>query len=124
MSRLRRLTGAVQWLVWVGAATAFVLLFSLGEAPEPAAEGADAEFDDLVASGAVVYDQRCAGCHGDQGQGGQGPRLADTVVVNFPDATEQFALVADGRGAMPGFADTLTAEEIAAVVTFTRFGWS
>lgn len=123
MTGLRRVSDATRWLVGVGAATAFVLLFSLDGAPEPAPNTAIAEVDDLVASGAVVYDQRCAGCHGDQGQGGQGPRLADTVVVNFPDATEQFDLVADGRGAMPGFADTLTAEEIAAVVTFTRFGW-
>ena len=40
----------------------------------------------------------------------------------FPDAADQEAVVANGRGSMPAFADSLTPEQIAAVVEYTRTG--
>ena len=40
----------------------------------------------------------------------------------FPDAADQEAVVANGRGSMPAFADSLTREQIAAVVEYTRTG--
>ena len=124
MSRLRRVTSAAQWVVGTGAATAIVLLFSLEGAPQDPQEPSTTETDQLLAGGAEIYDQRCASCHGSEGQGGQGPRLAGTVVINYPDAAEQIDLVTNGRNAMPPFALSLTDEEIAAVVSFTRFGLS
>ena len=124
MSRLRRVTSAAQWVVGAGAATAIVLLFSLEGAPRDPQEPSTTETDQLLAGGAEIYDQRCASCHGSEGQGGQGPRLAGTVVINYPDAAEQIDLVTNGRNAMPPFALSLTDEEIAAVVSFTRFGLS
>ena len=123
MSSLRRLTTGVQWIVGVGAATAVVLLFSLAGAPDatqPAEPVGPDENDALLALGDEIYAQRCASCHGSEGLGGQGPRLAGTVVVNYPDATEEIDVVTTGRNAMPSFALTLTDEEIAAVVAFTR----
>ena len=41
------------------------------------------------------------------------------VVAAFPDPADQIAVVADGRGSMPSFAESLT-EQIAAVVDYTR----
>lgn len=72
--------------------------------------------------GAAIYAQQCAVCHGDSGGGVVGPALADgRMVERFPDAADQIAVVAAGRGSMPSFADRgLTDEEIAAVVEFTR----
>ena len=71
--------------------------------------------------GAAIFDSRCAMCHGDSGGGGVGPALADgQVVARFPDVADQIAVVTNGRGEMPKFGDRLTAEEIAAVVEFTR----
>ena len=72
--------------------------------------------------GAAIYSQRCATCHGDDGGGGIGPALADgRMVTRFPDADDQIAIVTVGRGQMPSFSDRgLTADEIAAVVEFTR----
>ena len=74
------------------------------------------------ADGAAIYAQRCATCHGDDGGGGIGPALADgRMVERFPDAADQIAIVTRGRGQMPSFSERgLTAEEIAAVVEFTR----
>ena len=65
----------------------------------------------------------CTSCHGDSGQGGQGPRLAGTVIVNYPDAADEIDIVTNGRNAMPPFALDLTEDEVVAVVTFTRFGF-
>ena len=123
MSGLGRATSIAQWVVGVGAATALVLLFSLEGAPGRAEVPPATEIERMVSEGRVIYDQRCASCHGDEGQGGQGPRLAGTVVVNYPDATDEIDIVANGRQAMPAFAATLSDAEIAAVVTFTRFGF-
>ena len=39
-----------------------------------------------------------------------------------PTPADEIAVVANGRGSMPVFADSLTAEQIAAVVEYTRTG--
>ena len=80
---------------------------------------------DVVAAtgvdGAAVFGRSCAGCHGGDGSGGIGPRLAGgRIVVAFPDAEDQIAVVTDGRGGMPAFGERLTPDEIAAVVEYTR----
>lgn len=124
MTPLRRAAAVARWIVGVGATTAVVLLFSLEGAPDAAEAPAPDQSSQPVADGAVIYGQRCASCHGDAGQGGQGPRLAGTVVVNYPDPAVQTAVVTDGRNAMPAFGPTLTDDEIAAVVAFTRLEWS
>jgi mono/diheme cytochrome c family protein len=85
---------------------------------------------------------RCAGCHGDDGGGGTGPAMSGgAVLVTFPgdscaDHIAWIELGSDGwpeatygangtpvgsSGAqMPGFADSLTPEELAAVVIYER----
>ena len=70
--------------------------------------------------GGAVYGKSCAGCHGGDGSGGIGPRLAGKVVVKYPDPQAQIAVVTNGRRGMPAFETRLTAEEIAAVVEYTR----
>jgi cytochrome c553 len=91
-----------------------------------------------LADGIAVYARVCAACHGNAGQGGVGPALA-AVVEDFPscdDHIEWVTLGSDGwtaahgdtygatvkpvRGGMPGFARTLSAEEIAAVAAYER----
>ena len=44
------------------------------------------------------------------------------VVGRVPRPADQDAVVANGRGSMPSFADSLTPEQIAAVVDYTRTG--
>ena len=96
---------------------AFVILLFVNEpaqpAPVPQAGTAN--------TGAAIYATRCASCHGDDGGGSFGPALGGGVVVGrFPDPNDQIAVVTKGRGSMPSFADTLTPEQIAAVVDYTR----
>jgi mono/diheme cytochrome c family protein len=102
-------------LVCVGV---FVVMLFANE-PETTSPAGTAE--DAPVDGAAVYAANCAVCHGGNGDGGVGPRLGDGAVVQrFPDIEEQRVVVTDGTGRMPAFGSRLSAEEIAAVVDYTR----
>jgi mono/diheme cytochrome c family protein len=71
--------------------------------------------------GERIYNTTCAACHGPTGAGNVGPALGNGVVVEkYPVLSRQIAVITDGRGAMPSFANTLTAEEIEAVAIYER----
>ncbi len=74
----------------------------------------------VVVNGQAIYLARCASCHGSDGGGRLGPQLTGRVVTRFPDAADEIDVVTNGRGSMPAFGGSLTPEEIAAVVEFTR----
>lgn len=119
--RLHRLVDAVQYLTLAAVALTVVMLFLYD--PDPPAIVVPAGSGDVNALGAEVYAARCAGCHGDEGEGAYGPALASgAVVVAFPDVADQVTLITEGRDAMPGFGTQLSPEEIDAVVAFTREG--
>jgi mono/diheme cytochrome c family protein len=70
-----------------------------------------------------VYLANCARCHGQEGQGGVGPKLAGGAVVKaFPDRADQIRLVENGEGTMPSFRGDLSRAEIEDVVAYTRTG--
>ena len=137
---LRRIAYAFEAAVAIAFVVTVVLLFtnqptkfvSTPGNPPPAVDayglpiGSDVADGSAAAAsgpdGAAIYSQRCATCHGDSGGGGIGPALADgRMVTRFPDAADQIGIVTVGRGQMPSFSDRgLTADEIAAVVEFTR----
>jgi mono/diheme cytochrome c family protein len=71
--------------------------------------------------GAAIFRAQCAGCHGAQGQGSFGPQLAQgRVAQRFPDPQSEINVVTKGRGSMPAFGASLAADQIAAVVAYTR----
>jgi mono/diheme cytochrome c family protein len=115
---LDRVVHIVQIVTAVVAAAVVILLF-VNEPAQPAPVPAAGTQDE----GATLYSTRCASCHGEDGGGSFGPALGAGVAVGrFPDAADQIAVVSEGRGSMPGFADTLTPEQLAAVVEYTRTG--
>jgi mono/diheme cytochrome c family protein len=117
---LRTLANVVEALVGVAVIVMVVLLFT-NSPTEPPAAGPDAVVAAGGIDGAEIFGQRCAGCHGGDGSGGIGPRLAGgRVVAVFPDAAAEIVVVTEGRGGMPAFGERLSAEEIAAVVDYTR----
>lgn len=85
-----------------------------GTAP-PAPPG-DAE----LARGREIWVERCARCHGADGSGGAGPRLAGRVREAYPEPADQIRVVTEGRRGMPAFGDVLDDDDIAAVVRYTR----
>ena len=77
-------------------------------------EDADVE----IILGHETYEARCASCHGPDGGGGLGPSLQELETRLSDD--EQRDVITNGRKAMPRFEDTLTDEEIDAIVRYSR----
>jgi mono/diheme cytochrome c family protein len=117
---MRLVANIIEGLVAAAVVVFVVLLFTNDPTPPPAAH------PDAVAAaggvdGAAIFGQRCAGCHGGDGSGGIGPRLAGgRVVADFPEPQDQIDVVSNGRGGMPAFGERLKPEEVAAVVEYTR----
>src|SRR5262249_27845217 len=86
--------------------------------------------------GEQVYGNKCAPCHQLTGQGLPGvfPPLKDNAVVAAPDPTEHIRTVLRGLSGktigavtyaarMPAFADQLTDDEVAVVLSHERNSW-
>jgi mono/diheme cytochrome c family protein len=101
------------------------------EVPAETEEGdapAEAELDEetaaLVAEGQPIFTINCAACHGAEGQGIVGPRLAgNSQLANTSFVTDMILNGFPDHG-MPAFRDQFTDEQIAAVATFIRNSWS
>ncbi|VTU22615.1 c-type cytochrome [Variovorax sp. RA8] len=90
----------------------------------------------VMARGAKIYDQQCAYCHGDAGQGAEGayPALAGSRAVNM-DSTVNLVQVLRHGGflpstagnprpyGMPPFGHVLDDNGIAAVLSYIRGSW-
>ena len=101
----------------------------------PAAPGVAGQ-PSWAALGEQVYGNKCAACHQLTGQGLPGvfPPLKGSAVVTAADPTEHIRTVLRGlsgktiggvayASAMPAFADQLTDEEVAAVLSHERTSW-
>src|SRR5690606_6809872 len=86
--------------------------------------------------GQALYDDRCADCHGDEGQDAPGavPALAGNRAVTMDSPTNLIRIVLDGGFppatagnprpyGMPPFSHSLGDEEIAALATWLRNAW-
>jgi cytochrome c oxidase cbb3-type subunit III len=78
----------------------------------------------------TLYQQNCAGCHGEQGKGGAAIALNSAVYLAIADDTTIRRVTAQGvpGTAMPAFAESsggmLTDEQISAIVDGIRSRWS
>lgn len=74
----------------------------------------------LDATGEEIFEQVCANCHGSDLSGGVGPALG--VGSNAASEDDDFLrlTIERGRGRMPSFGNTLTEEQIEAVISYIR----
>ena len=106
------------------------------EASAPASKVPTSRDASTMLRGAKIYDQRCAYCHGDQGQGAPGayPPLAGNRAVNMAKPTNLIQIIAHGGFlpstagnprpyGMPPFGQVLDAADVAAVLTYVRGSW-
>ena len=107
-----RVVTAIELLAGVAVIVFVVLLF----ANEPGTSGTAAS------PGGQLFQANCASCHGANGEGGIGPKLAGVVTRDFPNETDQIKVVTNGKGPMPAFGGNLTAAQIRQVVDYTRTG--
>jgi mono/diheme cytochrome c family protein len=132
-----------KWAIPVLAALPLWALVYAGSLYIPSAASADP----VLSEGEDIYSTQCASCHGVSGGGGVGRPLSEgDVLLTFPDPEDQIAWVAGGTasvgvgnpygdpdrpggqhvagetagGEMPAFGETLSEEEIVAVVRYER----
>lgn len=81
-----------------------------------------------ISKGANIYEQNCASCHGDKGEGISAPALGNPMLL--ATATDHFLryAIAEGRDDTPmiAFKDSLSDDELDAVTAFLRSrasGW-
>ncbi len=90
----------------------------------------------LLALGKTVYDAQCASCHGadGRGRGADYPPLAQNQSIQMPSAVNAIRMVLNGgyppatEGnpmpyGMPPFAQSLSDDEVAGVVSYIRTAW-
>ncbi len=116
-----------------------VYLKSIGQGtpPAPATSPVPSEESSLLLSlGKSVYDAQCASCHGAQGQGAPPnyPPLAGNQSIQMSSAVNPIRMVLNGGFppgtagnprpyGMPPFAQILSDNDVAAVVTYIRVAW-
>src|SRR4051812_11994432 len=124
----RKVVNVVEVLALLAAVFVVVMLLvaepehSPGAAKGAAGAAYNPETGARPAGGAEIYVTHCAGCHGSDGGGGTGPRLAGKVSDDFPDVDDQVAFVKKGKDGMPSFRTSLSAADLRAVVEYTRSG--
>lgn len=116
-----------------------VYLKSLAEGRPPDATASavpSAESSLLLSFGKTVYDAHCASCHGAQGRGmpPNYPPLAGNQSIQMESAVNPIRMVLNGGYppgtaanpmpyGMPPFAQFLSDDEVAAVVSYIRLAW-
>ncbi len=80
-------------------------------------------FADLMEEGAEVFEDNCAFCHGDEGQGANAPRLAGNEYLRANASTVGLILGGYESHGMPAFRNQISIREVAAVATFIRNSW-
>ena len=116
-----------------------IYLKSLGQGspPAPPASTIPTEQGSLLLSlGRVIYEAHCKGCHGANGEGKPPayPPLADNQSIEMASAVNSIRMVLNGGYppgtsgnprpyGMPPFAQTLSDNEVAAVVSYIRTAW-
>jgi mono/diheme cytochrome c family protein len=116
-----------------------IYLKSLAEGSPPGAESSGVSSSEnslLMSLGLTVYQARCASCHGSDGRGmpPDYPPLAGNPSIQMESAVNPIRMVLNGgfppgtNGnpepyGMPPFAQRLSDDEVAAVVTYIRAAW-
>ncbi len=80
----------------------------------------------LIAMGEKIYATNCAPCHQPNGEGNLSifPALNRNPFVTVSTPTAVIDTVLHGRQVMPAFEPTLSAQEVAAVISYIRNAWS
>lgn len=104
-----------------------VFVFVVSAAGTRASAGAQKGSAARLERGRAVYADRCARCHGSDGQGRtrmgemvEPPDLSDPAWQRGRTDAQMIASVANGRGPMPAFRKKLSRQDIAASIAYVR----
>ncbi len=105
-------------------ALAIVVGIWTGAGAVSSASAQDIDMAPLMTAGKTVFADNCAMCHGPEGQGtGNAPALDGNIFVESRGGVISQVLSGAEDHGMPPFADVLSDDEIAAVVTYIRTSW-
>lgn len=94
------------------------------EATQAAVTATPISDEQLLSLGEEVYARECVTCHQQDGEGAPPyPPLNNNQLVTRSSPTAAIETVLHGSGAMPAFEDTLSNQEIAAVLSYVRNSW-
>ncbi|MBB5297115.1 cytochrome c [Deinococcus metallilatus] len=126
---MERNDAVMPWVAIVCAAIMWIILlflFNKETAPEPVvvdpAVVASINQQWPTLGHQVFTSAGCIGCHGAQGQGGAGPKLAGDEKI-LKDPVYVHTIVTKGKGGMPAFGDKLSEEQIYAVANYVLHSW-
>ncbi len=95
-----------------------------GENQDGGQDGSQASDQELINTGEQIYSANCASCHQASGEGTSTyPALNDSELLTTDDPTSAIQMVVNGSGQMPAFGEQLSANEIAAVISYERNSW-
>lgn len=126
---MERNDAVMPWVAIVCAAIMWIILlflFNKETAPEPVvvdpAVVASINQEWPTLGKQVFTSAGCVGCHGAEGQGGAGPKLAGNEKI-LKDPVYVYTIVTKGKGGMPAFGDKLSEKEIYAVANYVLHSW-
>jgi mono/diheme cytochrome c family protein len=92
-------------------------------AQDAQADPLQAQTQALMAQGRGLFAENCAACHGESGEGKNGPRLdGNPFIQSRVNIINQVLWGAQDHG-MPPFEPQLTDDQIAAIATYVRNSW-
>lgn len=80
----------------------------------------------IAGDGGETYKAKCAGCHGADGTGstaaGKAMKVRDLTSADVQGQTDDqlYAIIADGKGKMPGYGKSLGADKCKELVAYIR----
>lgn len=126
---MERNDAVMPWVAIVCAAIMWIILlflFNKETAPEPVvvdpAVVASINQEWPTLGKQVFTSAGCVACHGAEGQGGAGPKLAGNEKI-LKDPVYVYTIVTKGKGGMPAFGDKLSEKEIYAVANYVLHSW-
>ena len=76
---------------------------------------------EAIKAGEMIFDEKCADCHGGDAMGGAGPDLTDDTWLYGGTDADLFTTVSKGRkGGMPSWSGQLKDDEIWKVIAYVR----
>ena len=91
--------------------------------PIQVAQADPALFNELMDEGSDLYRRNCAGCHGSEGEGTNGPVLAENDLLSSRSGTLGIIISGNENHGMPAWGPVMDDREIAAVATYIRNSW-
>ena len=115
-------TRSLKWPTSPAAFTLIIVLLALLPFPAPAGKNPSASGDDAASN----FKLRCSSCHGVKGAGdtslGRTLKAADlrSAEVQKQSDAQLARVISDGRKNMPSFSNSLTQDQIRALVAYIR----